>query len=394
MVEQFRHLGNSSLVFGNGRLGELPSFLEGKKRILIVTGNHFPETSAWEKLEKKLADVEILFLRETVSGEPSPEIVDDLTALARREKTEAVVAIGGGSVLDAGKAIAAMLCHHGSVFEYLEGVGTREPSGESLPMIAIPTTAGTGSEATKNAVISRRGPGGFKKSLRHDAFIPGVALIDPELAVGCPPGISLACGMDAFSQLLESFVSTGSTAISDILARSGLIHFTRGSRLFTEKRYGSEEEADDRGELALAAYFSGLTLANAGLGTVHGIAGPLGAVCEVPHGAACGLLAPPVFRKITAALRENDPGSVLNRLAWVGAILSRGGNSTRPVLPESGDVDRLLDILDERASALPKLSRFGLTEGDLDRVVAASGNKNSPVSLSKEEMKAVLTEVL
>jgi alcohol dehydrogenase class IV len=256
-------------------------------------------------------------------------------------------------------------------------------------MIAVPTTAGTGSEATKNAVISRRGKDGFKKSLRHNAFIPPVAFIDPELAVGCPPEVSLSCGMDAFCQILESFVSTGATAVTDILARDGLIRFGKGSRLFSEKSYGSPEETEYRGELALAAYYSGLTLANAGLGSVHGLAGPIGAFSDVPHGVACGLLAGPVFRRIAGHLVDEGGAETLDRLAYAGAVLHRGADA----LPERGDVDRLLDRLDEWALELPRLSDYGMSPEDIGPVVKASSNKNSPIALSESEFHSVLEEI-
>ena len=379
----FRHLGNSSLIFGNGAVGDLPRRIPGDGPVLFVTGRHFAASRAWHRLESALRAAGRPYSRETVSGEPSPEMVDALAEAARASGTEAVAAIGGGSVLDAGKAAAAMLRHEGSVADYLEGVGTKEPTGAAVPMVAVPTTAGTGSEATKNAVISRRGAGGFKKSLRHDAFIPAAAILDPELAIGCPPEVSAACGLDAFSQLLESFVSTGATPVTDALARDGMIRFGRGSRLFAEKAYGTDREIALRGELALAAYYSGLTLANAGLGTVHGLAGPLGAACEVPHGVACGLLLAPVFRRI----EETEP---LERLALAGALVLRGKSAA----PGKEDARAVLDLFEEWSSRLPRLSSYGLTEEGLDGVVAASGNKNSPVALGAAAMREALAEVL
>ncbi len=389
MVESFRHLGNADLIFGAGRISTLPNLIPANGPVLILTGNHFPGTQVWKKLESAIKNRGLELIRETVSGEPSPETVDTLVEEARKRRTTSVVAIGGGSVLDAGKAAAAMLRHEGSVIDYLEGVGSRKPKGKSLPMIAVPTTAGTGSEATKNAVISRRGKDGFKKSLRHNAFIPPVALIDPELAVGCPEDVSLSCGMDAFCQILESYVSTGATAFTDILARDGLIRFGKGSRLFTEKGYGSPDEVDYRSELALAAYYSGLTLANAGLGTVHGLAGPIGAFSEVPHGVACGLLVSPVFKFIAEKLEEVGNFKILDRLAYAGAVLHRGADA----VPKRGDVEKLLDRFDEWAGNLPHLSDYGMKEADIDSVIAASSNKNSPVSLDEEERRKAVVDI-
>jgi len=390
MVESFRHLGNADLIFGAGKIAALPNLIPSGGPVLIITGNHFPGTQVWKKLEADLKNQKIEYSRETVSGEPSPETVDSLVEEARKKGTTSVVAIGGGSVIDAGKAAAAMLRHEGSVFDYLEGVGSREPEGNTLPMIAVPTTAGTGSEATKNAVISRRGKDGFKKSLRHNAFIPPVALIDPELAVGCPEDVSLSCGMDAFCQILESYVSTGATAFTDILARDSLVHFGKGSRLFTEKCYGGPDEVDCRSELALTAYYSGLTLANAGLGTVHGLAGPIGAYSDVPHGVACGLLVGPVFRIIAGKLEDTENSGILDRLAYAGAVLHRGAEA----VPERGDVERLLDRFDEWAKDLPCLSDYGMKKADITKVIAASSNKNSPAALDEKDCRGVLAEIL
>jgi alcohol dehydrogenase class IV len=390
MVENFRHLGNKDLIFGNGRISALPELLSAGSPALILTGNHFPGTQAWKNLENSLKNQGIEFRRETVSGEPSPEAVDSLTEEASGNDTRIVIAIGGGSVLDTGKAVAAMLMHEGSVFDYLEGVGSRNPEGKTIPMIAVPTTAGTGSEATRNAVISRRGKNGFKKSLRHNAFIPPTALLDPGLAVGCPPEVSLSCGMDAFCQILESFVSTGATAVTDLLARDGLIRFGKGRRLFSEKSYGRPEEIEYRGELALAAYYSGLTLANAGLGSVHGLAGPIGAFSDVPHGVACGLLAGPVFRRIADHLIDDGGAETLDRLAYAGAVLHRGEDS----VPERGDVERLIDRLSEWAMELPRLSDYGMVPEDISLVVNASSNKNSPVPLTESEFQSILEEIL
>lgn len=390
MVKTFRHLGNADLIFGVGKVSTIPGLVTADGPVLVLTGNHFPHTQVWKNLEDGFRNRGLKVVRETVSGEPSPETVDALAETARKNGISSVVAIGGGSVMDAGKAAAAMLRHKSGVFDYLEGVGSREPEAATAPLIAVPTTAGTGSEATKNAVISRRGADGFKKSLRHDAFIPPIAVIDPELAVGCPPNVTIACGMDAFCQLLESYVSTGATPFTDILARDGLCRFGKGSQLFVENRYGLDGEVDDRSELALAAYYSGLTLANAGLGTVHGLAGPIGACSEVPHGVACGLLVGPVFRRIADRLVDEGGLEVLDRLAYAGAVLHRGGDA----VPERGDVDRLIDRFREWADELPRLSDYGMSEADIDIVVAASANKNSPVALSESERQDAMAEVL
>ena len=383
-MKAFRHLGNAQMVFGAGQVNNLINYLPGRGPLLVVTGRHLAGSVTWKNLENRLQAAGIAYTRETVDGEPSPEMIAELTARARSQKTESIAAIGGGSVLDAGKAAAAMLKHEHRVEDYLEGVGERSLTGAAVPVIAAPTTAGTGSEATKNAVISRRGKGGFKRSLRHDAFIPRTAIIDPVLAVGCPPMVSLACGMDALCQLLESFISTDATPLTRLLARDGLLHFGRGSRLFSEQCYGGADELELRGELALAAYFSGLALANAGLGTVHGLAGPLGALSRAPHGVVCGLLLGPVFRRLVRLLGDSpEGGHTLRALESAGTAL----------FPGETNVDRMLDKCESWADALPRLSSYGLSKEDLDAAVTASTNKSFPVRLSEDDRRAALAEI-
>ncbi|RLW70426.1 MAG: hypothetical protein B6D68_00835 [spirochete symbiont of Stewartia floridana] len=382
-IDLFRHFGNHELVYGTGSLKSLIHLAQQSARLFVVSGRHFPHTDYWKALEAGFRSTGIEYQRETVSGEPTPEMVDELTAMARDRGAGAVVAIGGGSVLDAGKAVAAMLRHEGSVIEYLEGIGKRKPRADSAPMIAVPTTAGTGSEATNNAVISRRGKNGFKKSLRHNAFIPRTVLLDPALALGCPPEVSLACAMDAFCQLLESAISTKATPFTAFLAREGFKYFGRGSRLFSDRLYGKDNEIYARGELTLSAYFSGLTLSNAGLGAVHGLAGPLGAACDVPHGVACGLLVIPVFRRMINRLTD-DPQHrhTMSILEDAASILF------------SCELTAMLDRIDYWAMGLPCLSAYGLKKEQLDAVIQASDSKNFPVRLSEEDLRSALNEVL
>lgn len=357
--------------------------------MLILTGGHFLQGRTWPLLEAGLARNGIAYKLKTISGEPSPDTVDGLVEIAREAAAVSVLAIGGGSVLDAGKAAAAMLCHEEGVTEYLEGVGSRRPSGRTLPVIAVPTTAGTGSEATKNAVISRHGTAAFKKSLRHDAFVPDTALIDPELTLGCPMNVTLACGMDALCQLIESYVSTKSSLFTDMLAKEGLQLFGSACELFSAEKPGIGE-IRQRGGLALAAYLSGLCLANAGLGAVHGLAGPLGAYLKIPHGAACALLAAPVFRLLAKRLSQDGNQAVLTKLAFAGAQIDRGPNAS----PEAGDVERLMNHLENWTGEMGGLADYGLMRSDIGHIVSASDNKNSPVIFSDSERRDLLLQLV
>jgi alcohol dehydrogenase class IV len=297
-----------------------------------------------------------------------------------------VVAIGGGSVIDAGKAISAMIHAEGSVELYLEEVGapSRHP-GSKVPFIAVPTTAGTGSEATKNAVLSRTGPGGFKRSLRHDGFVPDVAIVDPVLALTCPRAVTAACGMDALTQLLESFVSTRATPFTDDMCRSGL-GAVAGSLLPVCGDGGADPV--HRSRMAYAAMLSGITLSNAGLGVVHGIASELGAAFGVPHGVACGtVLAGATEATVLRLLASAPEGPALKKYAEAGEILC--GRTFRG--PAEG-AHALVELLVEWTHGLdiPRLGRYGMKQPDKDAIAARSGNKNNPAQLTAREIGEIL----
>ncbi len=224
MVKPFQFSRLPIIHFGTGKLKLLPDLIGryGKEIILVTAGDSFLKSPYACALFDSLLDEGITYHHVVIPGEPSPEMVDAVSLKFGNESADAVVAIGGGSVLDAGKAISAMAGVQGSVKEYLEGVGTREHPGTKLPFIAIPTTSGTGSEATKNAVISEIGKNGFKKSLRHDYFVPDIAIVDPELTLSCPRDLTAASGMDCFTQLTEAFLSDKACEYTDALAWEGL----------------------------------------------------------------------------------------------------------------------------------------------------------------------------
>jgi alcohol dehydrogenase class IV len=252
----------------------------------------------------------------------------------------------------------------------------------------VPTTAGTGSEATKNAVISKIGPDGFKKSLRHDNFVPDVALIDPELTLSCPPDITAACGMDAFTQLLESYVSTKASPITDALAYSGL-------KCINEtliKACKDSKGINARIGMMYASLISGITLANAGLGIVHGLASPIGGYFNIPHGVVCGTLIGTATKiNIQRSATEND--KAYEKFAQLGEFFSRYDEE----LIDADDCCRsLINTIEGWIEQLniPRLGQFGIKSDDLDRIVAITGNKNNPVELSKDEIKNLILERL
>jgi len=387
-VVDFSFCANRKILFGWNQTGKIVTDLKNHSgKILFLTGSSVRKTTLWNSLEKELKKEGIQVLLEQVSGEPSPELIDSLRDSYRSQAPSAVVGLGGGSVIDAGKALSAMLCEEGPVIEFLEGVGTREPSGKKLPFYALPTTAGTGSECTKNAVLSRIGVSGFKKSLRHDNYIPDLALVDPRWLESLPPETAASCGMDAFSQLLESYISTGASPITDALAEEGLTGFLQSFRNLLE----GDAVQEDYAAIALGASLSGLTLANAGLGTVHGIAGVLGGMVEIPHGSACGMLLVPVMKNTFRSLLKEDPENpALIKAAGLGQFLT--GDME---MDTTAAIDVLLEELEEwtEIASLPRLKTLGLKEEMLQTAARSSGNKNNPYSLSEEEREDVLRSV-
>jgi len=361
-------------------------------RILAVTGGQSYATApAWDDFVRDCGAGSLSLEHVTISREPFPADIDAVVERFAGEHINAVVAWGGGSALDAGKAIAAMLSVGGKVQRFLEGVGDgSQHPGTSLPLIALPTTSGTGSEATKNAVLSNPGPGGFKKSLRHDNFVPRYALLDPLLMLSTPQPVTAACGMDALSQLLESFISTKASAMTDALAAEGLRLI--GANLEAACGDGAAQE-DVRLNMAWAACWSGCTLANAGLAAVHGIAGPLGGRIAAPHGLACGSLLAPVMERTIALLRKDTEANApaLRRCARAGELLSG-----RPLRNVAQGCDLLLETLAHLTTilGLPGLGSYGLCPDVARDVVAGADNKNNPVALLKKDMHDILLSLI
>ncbi len=288
MVEPFKFARVPGIIFKNGSVESLPEHINlFGSRIALVTGkNSFIHSMQGSmllgELERKKTGYHLL----TISSEPSPEDIDSAVLTLVDQKIEVVVGIGGGSVLDAGKAISAMINMNEPVVRFLEGVGDLVHPGTKLPYIAVPTTSGTGSEATKNAVISRIGIHGFKKSLRHDNFVPDLALVDPSLTINCPADITAASGMDCFSQLTEAYLSDKSSVYTDGLAIEGL----KAIRDSLERCCYDGHDIEARTGMSFAALTSGICLANAGLGVVHGFASSVGGLYDIPHGVVCGTL--------------------------------------------------------------------------------------------------------
>ncbi len=388
MVKAFRFARPPEILFKNGSLSDLPELIKrfGDSVLLITGRESFISSGRGKKLLALLEEHKISHFRVSVPGEPSPSNVDEAVETYREKNVRLVVAIGGGSVLDAGKAISAMLTVQESVKHYLEGVGEKEHPGTKIPFIAMPTTSGTGSEATKNAVISEIGPNGFKKSLRHDNFVPDMAIIDPELTLACPATITAASGMDCFTQLTEAFLSEKASAYTDAFAREGLKSIK--SSLAKAVKNGDDIEA--RTGMSYAALNSGICLANAGLGTVHGFASVIGGKFDIPHGLVCGTLMAPANRVTVRELRSKDPESyALKKYTELGRLFLDNERQT-----DDYYIDGFIDYLYSLTKDLqvPDLKTYGLREEDVNEISVKAGNKNNPFELNKENRTEILAE--
>ncbi|MEC4749678.1 iron-containing alcohol dehydrogenase [Methylomicrobium sp. Wu6] len=384
------------ISYGKGRINDIPALAANYGRTaLLVTGKQsFCATPRWQIFTEALEAKGLRWLHFTVSGEPSPMLVDDAVSRFRGEGVEVVIAIGGGSVLDAAKAIAGLLPHGNSVMDHLEGVGKNVPyRGPSTPFIAVPTTAGTGSEATKNSVLSIQGPEGFKKSFRDECLVPEYAVIDSDLLASCPRELIAADGMDAFTQLLESYVSTKANPFTDALAWSGMTAFKEG---FFAAWQGVEPEAGHgRAAMAYAALLSGITLAQVGLGSVHGLASPLGAYFPVPHGIACGTLVAAATGVNIRAMQAREPNHpAMAKYAEVGRLLT-GRNEMDDAAARSALITQLAEWGEKLQ--LPRLHRYGISAEDFPLIIGNSRGSSmltNPIVLIDAEIEAILTERL
>lgn len=383
------------IIFGSGTIKQVPDLLAGYgKQILLVTGSKSFQSSAyWQSLLQQLAERHITVNHVSVAGEPSPQFIDDTVRQFSEYSIDAVLGIGGGSALDAAKAIAGLLQVKKSVLDFLEGVGPEHPyHGPAVPFLAVPTTAGTGSEATKNAVLSIQGLDGFKKSFRDDKLVAEYAVVDPDLLESCPAEVIAANGMDALTQLIESYVSTKSNSFTDTLALSGL-QAVREGLLPLYTRCGNQEQARER--MAYAALLSGITLAQVGLGSVHGLASPLGAFYPIPHGVVCGtLVAVATNMNINAMCQREPDNRALEKYAGLSEVLYQRHFSSK-----QDAWDNLVNLLSQWTEQLnlPGLSAYGVRESGLEHVIKhcrGSSMKTNPIVLSDEDVREILMQRL
>jgi alcohol dehydrogenase class IV len=371
------------LVFGAGRSAELAGLVAALgSRALVCTGSH-PDRHA-----ALLESLTVPHAVWTVNTEPTVESARAAVAAGREHGVDVVVGIGGGSALDLGKVASVLLTNGGDPLDYLEVVGRGRPLARpALPYVAVPTTAGTGAEATANAVL-RSAEHGLKASLRSAHMLPTVALVDPGLTLDCPPAVTASAGLDALTQCLEPFVSVRANPVTDGLAREGLRRCGRSLR----RAYLDGSDVGARTDMAICAVLGGMALANAKLGAIHGFAGAIGGMAEVPHGMACAALLVPVVEANVRALRSRDPDS---------PALARYAEAARLLLDDpAATLGDGLEWLRETVARLgvPRLAERGLRPDDADAVVSraaqASSTQGNPIQLTVDELHAALADAI
>ncbi len=383
---RFEFATATRIIFGVGAWREVGALArECGRRALVVTGR---DPRRAEPVVAALREHGVAAIPFAVSGEPTIEAVPQGTALARRENCEVVISFGGGSALDTGKAIAAMLANEGELIDYLEIIGRGKAlTKPSAPFIAVPTTAGTGSEVTRNAVLALP-EHRLKVSLRSPLMLARVALVDPELTYDLPPALTASTGLDALTQLIEPYVCARANPMTDALCVEGIGRVARSLRA----AFATGRNAAAREDMALASLLGGLALANAGLGAVHGLAGPIGGRFSAPHGAVCAALLPPVMAANVAALRRRQPQSeALRRYQEVARLLTTEPDATVDAGVEW--VHRLVADL-----SIPALGTYSVTRAHtaelVEQAARTSSMKANPITLTGEELAEALERAL
>jgi len=392
--KRFEFATATRIIFGAGTLREVgPLAAEMGSRALVVTGR---KPARATPLLDLLAAQGIEAITFSVAGEPTAEVTRLGTQRAREAGCDLVIGFGGGSALDTGKAVAALLTNGGDPLDYLEVIGQGQPLVRpSAPYIAIPTTAGTGAEVTRNAVLASP-EHRVKVSLRSPLMLPRLALVDPQLTYSMPPEVTASTGLDALTQVMEPYVSNRANPLTDALCRDGMRRAARSlRRAYACGEQGRTKHGDDaaaREDMALASLFGGLALANAKLGAVHGFAGPIGGVFPAPHGAVCASLLPHVMAVNVRALQERFPESeALRRYDEIARILT--GNERATADDGVAWVQELCDAL-----RIPSLASYGVTPDNfpvlIEKASVASSMKGNPIQLTPDEMREILTRAL
>jgi alcohol dehydrogenase class IV len=383
---RFEFATATRILFGEGMAREVaPAAAAMGRRALLVTGVSRERAAPLAAL---LEAGGVACAPFTVPGEPTVEMIRAGAAYARDESCALVIAMGGGSAIDAGKALAAMLANPGDPLDYLEVIGAGRPlERTSAPFIAIPTTAGTGSEVTRNAVLASP-EHRVKASLRSAGMLPRLAVVDPELTLDLPRSITASTGLDALTQCIEPYVSVRANPMTDLVCVEGI----RRAAAALPRVWENGRDREARGEMAWASLLGGMALANAGLGAAHGFAAPVGGMFAAPHGAVCAALLPHVMEVNVQALRARAPGSEpLRRYEEIARLLTGQSHAA------AEDGVRWVAALCRKLE-IPPLRAYGVTGSDIPDLVAkaahASSMKGNPIALTSEELRRIVSSSL
>jgi len=381
----FQFATSTQIIFENGSFKKVPGLIKNLgSKVLIVSGKNQKlanQLSGW------LSELDFVFEIFSIKSEPTTQDIEKGTALAKETWCNVVVGVGGGSVIDSAKAIAALATNTGELTDYLEVIGKGMKLEKApLPYIAIPTTAGTGAEVTKNSVIKSI-QHNVKVSLRSDLMFPTVAIIDPELTLTMPPEITASTGVDALTHLLETYVSCQSNPFIDMLCREGMTRIAK----YLERAYINGNDLEARENMAMASMLGGMALANVKLGAVHGFAGPLGGMFPIPQGAVCACLLPAVMELNIRVLRERKLESHLQKFDEVARILTQNNSATAQ--DGANWVQEMVKKL-----KIPSLSDFELTSDSFPELIEKARNsssmKGNPVELDSAQLFEILNKSL
>ncbi len=383
---RFEFATATRIIFGPGIVAEAGSLArELGRSALVVTGAHKSRVGA---LPDMLAAHGVACSVFCASGEPQIRTIEDGVTQARQAGCDLVIGMGGGSAVDAGKAIAAMITNPGELLDYVEVIGRGKVLAQpSAPFIAIPTTAGTGAEVTRNAVLASP-EHRVKVSLRSPFMLPRAALIDPELTYELPPAVTASTGLDALTQLIEPYVCARANPMVDALCAEGMRRAARSLRTVCLEGHNAAARED----MSVASLFGGLALANAGLGAVHGFAGPIGGMFPAPHGAVCAALLPHVMEANMRALRQRLPGAeALRRYEEVARLLTG-----RPAATAEQGAEWVRKLVSDLQ--IPRLGAYGLTPAHfqdlVDKASKASSMKPNPIQLTQQELGEILVRAV
>ncbi len=372
------------IIFGEGSANKIAdNALNLGSKPLIVTGKN---KNRCKFLLDDFTKKDIKFETFSVIGEPTTGVVTECLNLAKRNKTDVIIGIGGGSAIDAGKAVSALITNGGDLFDYLEVIGRGKPINKpTIPFIAVPTTAGTGTEVTKNAVI-KSNEHSVKVSLRSPFMLPDIAILDPVLTYSMPKEVTASTGLDAFTQVIEPYVSIKANMLTDAICKEGIKRISRSLL----KAFNNPTDAKAREDMCIGSLFGGIALANAKLGAVHGFAGPLGGMIGAPHGVVCGILLPYVIKANIKALEERKPTSeVFKKYEKVAKIVTKNDNA------KPKDLIQWSDELYGKLN-MPHLSEVDLKEEQIEELVGkatiSNSMKGNPIVLTDEELKGIIKD--